>query len=60
MSYEIPNEWVDAVNQGDVDRIMKCYDDNASLLATFAADPIRTREGIRLTSMALPQGKEQE
>ena len=47
MSYEIPNEWVNAVNQGDVDRIMKCYDDNASLLATFAADPIRTREGIR-------------
>ena len=47
MSYEIPNEWVDAVNHGDVDRIMKCYDDNASLLATFAADPIRTREGIR-------------
>lgn len=47
MSYEIPNEWVNAVNQGDVDRIMKCYDDNASLLATFASDPIRTREGIR-------------
>ena len=47
MSYEIPNEWVDAVNQGDVDRIMKCYDKKASLLATFAAEPIRTREEIR-------------
>ena len=47
MNYEIPKKWIQAVNEGDVDRIMDCYDPNASLFATFSAQPINTRAGIQ-------------
>lgn len=47
MNYEIPNRWVQAVNEGNVARIMDCYDPSASLFATFSAMPIKTRAGIQ-------------
>ena len=47
MNYEIPEKWVTSVNRGDVDEIMACYDDNASLLATFEARPLKSFEEIR-------------
>mgnify|MGYP001158117878 FL=1 len=47
MNYEIPIKWIEAVNEGNVDRIMDCYDPCASLFATFSAQPINTRTGIQ-------------
>tara|TARA_B100000282_G_scaffold288179_1_gene256571 strand:+ start:834 stop:1208 length:375 start_codon:yes stop_codon:yes gene_type:complete len=47
MNYEIPKKWVQAVNEGDVDRIMDCYGPCASLFATFSPEPIKTRAGIQ-------------
>ena len=47
MNNEIPQNWVNAVNAGNLDAIMDCYDENASLFATFEQMPITTREGIK-------------
>ena len=47
MNYEIPIKWIDAVNVGNVNRIMDCYDPCASLFATFSAQLINTRAGIQ-------------
>lgn len=47
MNYEIPKKWVQAVNEGNLDRIMDCYDPSASLFATFSSKPIKTRAGIQ-------------
>ena len=47
MKYEIPQIWVKAVNTGNLDAIMDCYDEEASLFATFEQMPITSREGIK-------------
>ena len=47
MKYEMPEKWVEAVNAGKVDEIMDCYEEQASLLATFEARPLKSFEGIR-------------
>ena len=39
--------WVDAVETRNTDTVLKQYDDDAVLLATFAAKPITTQEGRR-------------
>lgn len=47
MNYEIPEKWVTSVNRGEVDEIMACYHEKASLLATFEARPLKSFEQIR-------------
>ena len=47
MNYEIPRKWENAVNCGDLEKILECYNDQASLLATFQPEPILTTKGIR-------------
>ena len=47
MNYEIPEKWVTSVNRGEVDEIMACYHEKASLLATFEARPLKSFEEIR-------------
>ncbi len=47
MKYEIPQNWVNAVNAGNLDAILGCYDEKASLFATFEQMPITSREGIK-------------
>ena len=39
------NNWIAAVESKDVDRVVKMYDDDAVLLATFEKKPILTQEG---------------
>ena len=46
MNYEIPRKWENAVNCGDLKKILECYDNQASLLATFHPEPILTTKGI--------------
>ena len=38
------NAWIAAVESKDVNRVVKLYDDDAVLLATFGAKPILTQE----------------
>ncbi len=38
------NNWIAAVESKDVNRVVKLYDDDAVLLATFGAKPILTQE----------------
>ncbi len=39
--------WSECVNAGEVDQVCRLYADDARLLATFASEPIDSKEGIR-------------
>lgn len=44
---EILNQWMQAVNQADVDKLLSLYDQNAVLIPTFSNKILNTREKIR-------------
>ena len=47
MNRNIPGNWLKAVNEGDLNAIMECYDEKAILFATFESKPLTTTEEIR-------------
>ena len=47
MNYKIPEKWANAVNNGNLEEILGCYGNNASLISTFQSKPILSSQGIR-------------
>lgn len=44
---EILNQWVEAVNQGDINKLISLYDNSAVLIPTFSNRILDTPEKIR-------------
>ena len=40
-------EWVEAIETGDVEKVVSLYDRDSTMLSAFAIDPITTHEGLR-------------
>jgi hypothetical protein len=47
MDETILHTWIEAVNAGDLDRVVSLYDADASLVPTFSAKALRTPAEIR-------------
>ena len=40
-------EWVDAIEVGDVEKVVSLYDRDSTMLSAFAIDPITSHKGLR-------------
>jgi hypothetical protein len=40
MNFDIPNQWTDLLNEGNLEGVLSLYEEKALLMATFDAEPL--------------------